>query len=127
MMFRRLVVMTVIVGGLAVPTMARAADDYLPGVADLPLMPGMVLEGGGAELSFDTPGGRIVDVVTQANTAWPTVRSFYTETLAQLGWVAVSLGNDGLRFSRDAERLLIEPLPGGSSSTLAVHFVLMPE
>jgi hypothetical protein len=125
--FRHAVAWLMVVGGLAAASVATRADEFVPGVEDLPLMPGMTLEGGGAELSFDTPGGRIVDVVVQARTDWPQIRAFYTETLAQLGWTPAPQAGEALSFDRDSEHLLIEQLPAVQSDVVSVRFSLLPD
>lgn len=140
-----LAVLAVVLG----PTLtgpARAGDGFVPGLADVPLMPGLTLEGAGdgagngaghGAVVFDQPGGRIVEAVAfrrptsgsqGAGSQGPgsvdasAILRFYADTLPQLGWTAEAPG----RFRRERERLeiTVEPAPGGAGTK--VRFLLKP-
>jgi hypothetical protein len=97
-----------------------AADEFVPGFTDLPLMPGLTAVDP-APVIFDKPGGRIVE--TAARGASPsTVAEFYRATLPQLGWTpAPGGGYDALAYRRDDEMLRIEMGRDG-----IVRFLLSP-
>jgi hypothetical protein len=80
---------------------AGAQAVFFATVSDLPLMPGLT-ESAETALVFDNPSGRIVEVAATGAVSATTVRSFYGETLPQLGWVA-----DGKRFRREGEVLTL--------------------
>jgi hypothetical protein len=105
--------------GLFVQTSAARAQGYVPGFEDLPLM--FELDADPAPLIFDAPSGRIVEARASGPSSPARVIGFYRETLAQLGWHAVSTS----QFERDGERLSLsvsEPKPG----TVEVQFSLSP-
>src|SRR3546814_7081615 len=64
------------------------------GVEDLPLMPGLA-EIADAATVFDAPQGRIVESYAAGTVAAAEIRSFYAQTLPQLGWTAVDAGQAG--------------------------------
>src|SRR3546814_8691143 len=71
------------------------------GVEDLPLMPGLA-EIADAATVFDAPQGRIVESYAAGTVAAAEIRSFYAQTLPQLGWTAVDAGQAGpLEFRRE--------------------------
>src|SRR3546814_2954347 len=86
------------------------------GVEDLPLMPGLA-EIADAATVFDAPQGRIVESYAAGTVAAAEIRSFYAQTLPQLGWTAVDAGQAGpLEFRREGERLTLEITPGQTTS-----------
>ncbi len=107
------------------PALGLAADGFVPGVADLPLMPGMIAGNDGGEVTFDSPEGRIVDVTAQSTTPWAAIRAFYDETLQQLGWQVVGNSASGVTYQRDAERLLLEHLPDSHTGRRGVVIILV--
>ena len=62
-----------------------AASKFVPGINDLPLMPGLTLWSE-TPMVFDTPGGRIIEVFAIGKVPLTRIRYFYRETLPQLGW-----------------------------------------
>jgi hypothetical protein len=118
---RRLVLL---LGLLVSPVIA--ADAFIAGTSDVPLMPGLrALSGDGTV--FDVPGGRVVEAWAEGGMAREAVLSFYGATLPQLGWTAT--GSD--RFRREGEVLRVEFPPQGprgarASGTLLVRFYLSP-
>ena len=103
---------------LAVPA-AVAQQAFFAAVSDLPLMPGLA-EAADAALVFDNPAGRIVELAATGTVVAAAVRSFYAETLPQLGWEPV--GDD--RYVREGEllTLMVEAASGG----LIVRFSIAP-
>ena len=97
-----------------------AADGFLSAVEDLPLAPGLN-EMSDAALSFDTPGGRIVEGAAKGAVDAGAVLRFYGATLPQLGWVQDS----DTRFHRESETLRLEPTSDGR--ILVVRFTISPE
>ncbi len=85
---------------------ALAAQGFVPGIDDLPLMPGLAAEPGA--VVFDKPTGRIVEASALGpDLSAGAVRDFYRRTLAALGWQRTGT----LVFVREGERLklVIEP------------------
>lgn len=96
-----------------------AAQGYLPGFEDVPVMPGLAgVDGAG--LVFDSPSGRIVEAYAVGSVARAKVVRFYGETLASLGWQP--LGQQ--RFAREGEVLSIDTF--GPDGELTVRFTLAP-
>lgn len=90
-----------LLAALCLAGFGAAAAEFLPGVEDLPLMPGLeaVAE---ASTAFETPSGRIVEAEARGKgLSEGDVRRFYAGTLPALGWRAV---NDR-RYERAGERL----------------------
>jgi hypothetical protein len=112
------------VGAMSVPfgTPPRgegSSGEFIAGVEDLPLMPGM-REIPTAGLAFDSTGGRIVEAYASGPVRRDAVLAFYAETLPQLGWTA----DADTRFRRRGEVLVLEFL---RSDPLTVRFTLVPE
>jgi hypothetical protein len=86
-----------------------AAAQFVPGIAELPMLEGLKPEPEGAVV-FDTPAGRIVTTSLTGAVAENSVRAFYLATLVQLGWRQLAAGH----FRREGENLIlsIAPLPG---------------
>lgn len=105
---------------------ALAADTFVPGIKDLPLMPGLASQAGDGTV-FDAPGGRVVEAWAQGAVTQQAVLSFYATTLPQLGWTAAGTG----LFRREGENLRLEFPPSGprgarASGTLLIRFYLSP-
>lgn len=98
----------------------RADTAFVAGVEDLPLMPGLA-EVDGAATVFDAPQGRIVETFASGAVSADAVRSFYGQTLPQLGWIA----SGSAEFRRAGERLTLEITP--AESTTVVRFTLAPQ
>ena len=95
-------------------TMAVAADRFVSGIADLPLMPALE-EIEESALVFSKPEGRIVEVMARGAVTQDQVRAFYNRTLPQLGWRRQADGvwqreNELLRFDmrREKKELVIQ-------------------
>lgn len=99
---------------------APAAAQFVPGIADLPMLEGLAAEPGGPVV-FDTPEGRIVTTSLTGAIAEKAVRDFYGATLPQLGWQKLAAGH----FRREGEilKLTIFPLPG---NRIRLRFSLAP-
>ena len=119
-------ILAVVLSLAAVPGLAaaQAADGYVAGIPDLPLMPGLkALPDSG--LVFDKPGGRIVEAFAEGapgGAVTPqSVIAFYDDTLPQLGWRREAPG----AYLREGERLEIDL--SQDAGQLTVHFRLIPQ
>jgi|SRR5579863_7351763 len=65
------------------------AQEFVPGTEDLPLMKELVTVDGSAVV-FNKPEGRIIEATARGKVSISAVRSFYGETLPQLGWNAAT-------------------------------------
>ena len=110
-----------IVGLIVLAATAGRAEQFLAGLEDVPVMPGVEVVGN-AGVAFDSPAGRIVEAYATGAVTRDAVRSYYRTTLPQLGWTRTG----PLEFSREGERLTIELL-GQSRPPLTVRFELGPE
>jgi hypothetical protein len=106
---------------LCAPVHAADADetDYVAGMEDLPLMPGLKANPA-ATTDFDQPEGRIVEVTANGVVDADGVRQYYARTLPQLGWKPVAAG----RYVREGETLAIQAQPNGAGAS--VHFTVTP-
>lgn len=104
----------------AVASGPAVAQGFLAAYEDLPLAPGLA-EVAGAGLSFDTPGGRIVETYAKGSVGAADVLSFYAATLPQLGWVRES----DRAYRREDEVLRLETK--AQAGVLVVHFTISPE
>ncbi len=94
---------------LLAATMTLAADRFVTGIADLPLMPGLE-EIDGSAMVFSKPQGRIIEVMARGAVTRDAVRAFYDRTLPQLGWRRQEAGgwqreNELLRFNMRDNKL----------------------
>ena len=121
MLSRTLFILSIIIGVLSGAQNLHAAPKFVPGIDDLPLMPGLVLKSE-APVVFDTPGGRIVEVFASGTVPRVRVRSFYNETLPQLGWQPGGKS----QFQRDKELLKIE-ISEEIKGRLVVRFSVVPK
>lgn len=64
------------------------ADGFLRAASDVPQMPTLE-EVASTAVVFDTPGGRIIDVVLEGDSTEPDVIAFYRQSLTALGWAEV--------------------------------------
>ena len=84
-----------------------AAAQFVSGMDDLPLMPGLTPVPS-AGMVFDAPTGRIVEAValldTDSGMTPKDVRAFYDKTLPQLGWRILQSG----RYRREGEILALD-------------------
>jgi hypothetical protein len=111
---------------VAAPLSARAADGFVPGIDDLPLMPGLAAVQDEAVV-FDVPGGRIVEAWAEGAATRDAIRSFYGTALPQLGWRAASPD----LFRREGESLRLEfpttgPRGAAAAGRVLVRFYLSP-
>ncbi len=101
---------------------ADAADSFIAGIDDMPLMPGLT-QLADRNVVFDAPSGRIVEAYAEGPVAREAVHSFYARTLPQLGWRK----RGGALYVRDGETLRLEfpaARPGGRTT---VRFFLSPD
>lgn len=101
-----------------------AAEPFVAGFEDLPLMPGLT-QVAGAGMVFDTPGGRIVEAYARGAVSPAEVFAFYGRTLPQLGWRQGARS----RYHRDGEtlRLEVSGAAEGAAPPVTVHFYLSPD
>jgi hypothetical protein len=103
--------------GLSQPA---AAEGFLGVYEDLPLAPGLTeMQSDG--LTFDSPGGRIVEGYAKGAVKAADILKFYATTLPQLGWTRET---DTL-YRREAEMLKLDTELEGRA--LVVHFTISPE
>lgn len=114
-----LFVLSAPVSGLLTIRPAWAADAFVEGFEDLPLMPGLKQVAGSA-VAFDSPYGRIVESVARGNVAPGGVLSFYDRTLPQLGWTRTAPGE----FRREGEALSLDV--SGQGAAVEVRFQVSP-
>ncbi len=122
-------ILAALLGGallLAIPPLApirvgaaSAAEAFVEGTEDVPLMSGLVLVAGAGTV-FDSPQGRIVEAYAKGAVQQKAVLDFYAQTLPQLGWT--SLGPAAYR--REGETLRLELYP--EKDGLTVRFYLAP-
>lgn len=105
---------------LLAATVTQAADRFVTGIADLPLMPGLE-EIADSAMVFSKPEGRIVEVAARGAVAADAVRRFYDQALPQLGWRR--LGAQG--WQRENEVLRLDMTSGKDG--LVVQFSLTPQ
>ena len=98
----------------------RAANDFITGFPDLPLMPDMN-EVPDTNVIFVTPDGRIVVTYTRTWRNRIDIMEFYKAALSELGWVRRS---DGV-FFREGEVLVVDIF--NDTSEQIVRFSLTPE
>lgn len=101
------------------PVMGHADGNFLSGVEDLPLMPGL-REVPEATVIFDKPDGRLVKAVASGDVNRAALWQFYDETLPQLGWRRLAKGH----FIRDGEGLRIAAEK--NAAQLTVRFAIAP-
>lgn len=105
--------------GLSMSAPALAANAFVAGTEDLPLMPGLTgVEGAG--VVFDTPQGRIVEAYAKGTAKSAAVLDFYAQTLPQLGWQVLSR----TAYRREGEMLRLELYE--EQSGLTIRFYLSP-
>ena len=120
-MFRALLHCCLLVSAFALfAATVEAAEGYLAGIPDLPLMPGLQ-EVPDSGLVFDKPEGRIVEAYAAGETTPQAVAAFYDQTLPQLGWRREKPGS----YLREGERLSLDVESGAQGVT--VLFRLFPQ
>ena len=98
---------------------AHAADNFVFGFEDLPLMDGLTQVAQDSVL-FDTPQGRIVQASAVGAVSQTAVTEFYNQTLPQLGWIPVA----DTTYQREGELLRLEF--SSSEGQLIVEFLAEP-
>ncbi|MGE0713830.1 MAG: hypothetical protein AB7P02_00175 [Alphaproteobacteria bacterium] len=103
---------------LLAPASAGAADAFVEGLEDVPLMPGLAAVPD-RSLVFDKPDGRIVESYATGAVKRGDVVRFYDQTLPQLGWTG---RNPTWRREGEVLRLGFE----GRDGALVVRFSVTP-
>ena len=93
----------------------RAADAFVDGFVDLPLMPGLA-QIDDATVAFDTTAGRIVVAFLRGEVDEAAVLAFYGGALPELGWHAV----EGPLFHREGETLSLDFVADGSETVVRI-------
>jgi len=104
------------------------ATGFLDAVEDMPLMDGLTETGEGG-IVFDKPTGRIVRTIAMGAVTTDAVRSFYADTLPQLGWTRhpkLELIKGLMIFKREDERLYIQIVSHLNGKT-EVRFSIEPD
>jgi hypothetical protein len=96
-----------------------AADDFVAGTEDVPLMPGLAPVAGSSVI-FDKPQGRIVEAQAAGKLSRGAVTAFYGKTLPELGWKPA--GADA--WEREGERLVLDVKEHDGAIT--IDFTLSP-
>ncbi|MBT3991174.1 MAG: hypothetical protein HON14_03315 [Rhodospirillaceae bacterium] len=121
-MFIRSLFILIAASGLLLGSLSlTAAPKFVPGINDLPLMPGLALRSD-APVVFDTPGGRIVEVFAEGRIPKARIRAFYGSTLPELGWKPYAAS----QFQRDKELLKIEITEAANGTTM-VRYSVVPK
>lgn len=104
------------------PLAGASAQEFVSGIEDLPLMPGLTETDEGS-LVFESATGRFVEVYAIGDMEPSRVTGFYGESLPQLGWQQAG----PTIYRRDGEILMIEYLPAAETGgPLTVRFALSP-
>lgn len=103
----------------AAATTGAAAQDFVPGLEDVPVMTGLHVVPGAGHV-FDTPAGRLVESHARGAATREQVRAFYRETLPALGWRITGPKT----FRRDDETLTVAVQ--GRDGDVTVRFSLAP-
>lgn len=90
--------------------------DTVPGLADVPLMPGLQAEAGGPKVRM-TSEGRVMEAFAKGVADRYTVVRFYHRALPRLGWTSQSQRD----FVRNGEKLRITVT--GQDGAVRVRFV----
>lgn len=104
----------VLVGALCIPAVA-AAQTYLSGHEDLPLLAGLAQDRDSV-MVFDTPQGRVVETFAQTRESGDAVLKAYAASLPQMGWTRKSGG----RYERGAESLVFEVVSEGPPTVVRI-------
>ena len=98
--------------------LAAAPADFIPGLPDVPLMPGFA-EREDARLVFDTPDGAILETHLVGTAPPDRVTGFYADSLPRLGWDP----RGRQRFRRDDQclELTVERRSGTTHLFVSVH------
>lgn len=91
--------------GAAAAARAADGDRFIEALGDVPLMPGFEVDGDSV-VSFDSPTGRIVRVSAHGRAGPDAVRTFYRESLPNLGWRTA--GPDANLYRREGEALTLD-------------------
>ena len=113
--------------GGATGTVGAAEPAYFAALGDVPVSPGLS-ELPGRAYMFDQPEGRIAETAAalRPGTDPGAVRTFYAETLPQMGWMAGPGAGDGAgqSWTRAGERLTLRSEQAGAQDILV--FTLEP-
>ncbi len=122
--FKYFLLATLFVFAILNARQVSADKSFFSVISDLPVMPGLS-EVTGSAVKFSTPQGRILEISASGKSGAKLrendVRSFYLQTLPQLGWEP---SNDG-SWVREDERLRLAI--SGIRGVLIAQFSLTPK
>jgi len=98
---------------------AKAADSFVSGFSDLPLMPGLAQELDDST-NFETLDGDIAMAEAGGAVSATAFQQWYQDTLPAMGWQAAA----PLIYRRDGQELRLEIM---TSRPLRVRFFLQPQ
>ena len=87
------------------------------GSTDVPLMDGMEINENDG-FSFDTPSGQIMTISAHTKASVQEVKSFYQNTLAELGWQK----KNNTTYHRDQDELVLQVVSASKGSNLKIQF-----
>lgn len=105
-----------VLGSFGGTVSSDAAEAYVPGTEDVPLMPELapIPE---ASLAFDTASGRVVVAFLNAEADLDAVLKFYGDTLPQLGWQK----RGAAEWARAGEVLSIEKIADELATVIRIE------
>lgn len=109
------------------PPAIVAGTSYLQEIEDVPLPNGFHTNGEPA-LVYDTPSGRIIEIIAEGISNTEEVEKFYNDALPQLGWkkkVSFYRGGLDMRFNKEDEELRLNIRPDKAKVT--IKFSLYPD
>lgn len=117
-MIRTIALSLIMILALGVP--AKAADQFVSVIEDLPLVDGLI-ENDDAAVTFEAAGGRIVEAEARGELDTAEVGQFYDNVLPQLGWTGIG---DSV-FEREKERLKLDISKDVGGGTI-IRFSISP-
>ena len=123
-LFPLVAALVIVVTGLLGISASRAADGFITGTGDVPLMAGLAEQTEQA-LVFEVPGGRVIEVIAIGRASGPSIQQFYRETLPQLGWQPLKQDEGQETFRREGEVLMLE-ITADQAGGSRVRFRLNP-
>jgi imidazoleglycerol phosphate synthase glutamine amidotransferase subunit HisH len=82
-------------------------EDFVQGSEDIPLLVGMEKISDGT-LGFDSASGSIITSSYSTNIEQKKIKTFYLQTLPQMGWNITRNAENSINFKREKENLEIE-------------------
>lgn len=106
-MMKYMLYIVLVLTALSFNTPSMAADGFIDGLEDVPVMEGLQQLPNDA-ISFGNEESRLVEaILVSDNLKFAKVEKFYKDTLPQMGWIFQGKKNNHLLFYRDRESLEI--------------------